>query len=73
MNRGQSIRLSIIETWTSTIVGYGLAVLTQMLVFPLYGLTVPVRGNLQIGAIFTVVSLIRGYVLRRVFNAISRG
>ena len=50
-------------------VGFGVAVLTQMLVFPLFGLRATVRENLAIGVIFTVVSLARSYALRRTFVA----
>ena len=40
--------------------------------FPLFGLEATLRQSLGIGAIFTVVSLVRGYLLRRVFEAIAR-
>jgi hypothetical protein len=48
------------------------AVVTQALVFPLYGLRTSIRQSLAIGAIFTVVSLARSYALRRAFEAIHR-
>ena len=51
-------------------VGYGIAVATQVAVFPLFGLHASLADNLAIGAVFTVVSLARSYVLRRVFNRI---
>ena len=47
------------------VVGYGVAVSTQLLVFPLFGLEATLGENLAIGAIFTVVSLGRSYALRR--------
>lgn len=50
--------------------GYGVAVLTQVTVFPLFGLKTTMRENLAIGAIFTAVSLTRSYVLRRAFETI---
>jgi len=37
-------------------------------VFPMFGLQASLGDNLAIGAIFTVVSLVRSYALRRVFN-----
>jgi len=48
------------------------AVATQMAVFPLFGLavTVTVTENLLIGLIFTVVSIVRSYALRRGFEAL---
>ena len=64
----QSKRWSLIEAVTNTVVGYALAVATQFAVFPLFGLQVGVIENLGLGLIFTVVSVIRGYALRRVFE-----
>ena len=66
----QSRWMSLVEAATNIVVGFGLAVLTQVLVFPLFGLSVSLGENLGIGAVFTVVSLVRSFVLRRVFNAL---
>jgi len=68
----QSKSHSILEAWTNVFVGYGLSLLTQLIVFPLYGMSISIGGNIQIGAIFTVVSLCRGYTLRRLFNRFHR-
>ena len=68
----QSRLMSLVEAVANVAVGYGVAVLTQMVVFPLFGLRTTVPENLAIGANFTVVSLARGYVLRRAFEA-TRG
>jgi len=51
-------------------VGYGVAVTTQVLVFPVFGLQASLADNLPIGAIFTAVSIGRSYLLRRVFEEI---
>ena len=67
----QSRLMSLIEAATNIVVGYGLAVLTQVLVFPLFGLSVSLGENLSIGAVFTVVSLVRSFALRRIFNRLS--
>ena len=67
----QSRWMSLVESATNIVVGYGLAVLTQVLVFPLFGLRVSLGENLGIGAVFTVVSLIRSFALRRIFNRLS--
>ena len=65
----QSRWLSFVEAVTNIVVGFGLAVLTQIIVFPLFGLHASLGENLAIGGIFTALSLIRGYALRRLFNA----
>jgi hypothetical protein len=64
----QSRRLSLLEAMTNVFVGYALAVLTQLIVFPWFGLTASLQDNLAIGAAFVGVSLIRSYALRRVFE-----
>ena len=66
----QTRKMSAIESVANVAVGYGIAVATQVAVFPLFGLHASLADNLAIGAVFTVVSLARSYVLRRVFNRI---
>jgi hypothetical protein len=64
----QSRRQSLIEAIANVVVGYALAVLTQIVVFPWFGLQVPFRDNLAIGAMFVMISLLRSYALRRLFE-----
>ena len=63
--------MSLVESVANIVVGYGVAVITQLLVFPLFGLAASLADNLVIGLIFTIVSLARSYALRRLFNARS--
>lgn len=65
--------MSLVESLANVAVGYGLAVGTQMLVFPLFGLHTTLEQNLTIGAIFTVVSIGRSYCLRRLFEELRMG
>ena len=64
----QSRSMSLLEALTNVVVGYAIAVATQVLMFPLLGLRLSIGDNLLIGAIFTLVSLGRSYLLRRVFE-----
>ena len=64
----QTRKMSAVESVANVAVGYGVAVATQAAVFPLFGLHPSLADNLAIGAVFTVVSLVRSYCLRRVFN-----
>ena len=66
----QSRLMSLVESLANVLVGYVVAVITQMAVFPLFGLAVTVTENLLIGLIFTVVSIVRSYALRRGFEAL---
>ena len=63
----QSRRMSLIEALTNVVVGYLVAVLTQLLVFPAFGLAANFGYNLSLAAIFTAVSITRSYVIRRLF------
>nr|WP_058124258.1 hypothetical protein [Thalassobacter stenotrophicus] len=64
----QSRRQSLIEAVTNVVVGYALAILTQIMVFPWFGLQVSLGDNLAIGALFVMISLLRSYALRRLFE-----
>ena len=66
----QSRRMSLIEAIANVAVGFGVAVATQIAVFPLFGLHASLSENLAIGAIFTGASIARSYALRRLFEAI---
>ena len=66
----QSRAMSLLEAIANVMVGYGVAVATQMLVFPLFGLQMTLVQNLKLGLVFTVVSIARSFTLRRVFEAV---
>ncbi len=66
----QSRRMSFLESLTNVAVGYGVAVTAQIAVFPMFGLEVSLSDNLVIGAIFTGISILRSYTLRRIFEEI---
>ena len=65
----QSRLASFTESIVNIAIGYGVAVASQLAIFPLFGIHIPLSDNLAIGAWFTVISLARSYVVRRVFNA----
>lgn len=60
---------SLIETIINTAIGYLVALASQLIVFPMVGIDVSISTNLEIGAWFTIISVVRGYVIRRWFNA----
>lgn len=67
----QSRAMSLVETVTNVVVGYALAVATQIVVFPRFGIETGLGEQMAIGLAFVGVSLFRGYVLRRVFERIG--
>ena len=66
----QSRRMSLLESIANIVVGYGVAVMTQILVFPLFGMNAGLTDNLEIGFIFSGVSLVRSFALRRAFESL---
>jgi len=64
----QSRRMSFVEAVTNVAVGYVLAVATQVVVFPWFGIAATASEHLAIGLAFVGVSLARGYLLRRLFE-----
>ena len=65
----QSRLMSLVEAITNVVVGYGVAVMTQILIFPVFGLQTSLGQNLAMGGIFTIVSLLRSFALRRFFES----
>ena len=66
----QTRLMSFVESVANVIVGYGVAVVTQILIFPIFGLHTTLVQNLKMGLIFTGVSIVRSFILRRLFEAI---
>ncbi len=64
----QSRTMSLIEAGTNVLVGYAVAVLAQILIFPTFGLHATLAQNLGIGLVFTGLSLVRSFALRRLFE-----
>jgi hypothetical protein len=59
---------SLIESLTNILIGYLTALLSQVLIFPLFNIYVTFQDNILIGLYFTIISLIRSYLVRRYFN-----
>lgn len=66
----QSRTMSLVEAIANVVVGYGIAVVAQIMIFPLFELHTTLAENLQMGAVFTVVSIARSFGLRRLFEVI---
>lgn len=70
--KAQSRTWSIIETLINVGTGFIFAVITQLIIFPLFGVHVTLAANIQMTLIFTIISIIRGYYVRRFFNWLHR-
>lgn len=64
----QSRRHSACESLANTAIGFGVAMAAQIMVFPLFGIRIGIADNAAISVIFTGISIVRGYVVRRAFN-----
>ena len=64
----QSKLQSLIESLINILIGYFTALLSQVLIFPIFDIYVSFQDNLLIGLYFTIISLIRSYLVRRYFN-----
>lgn len=66
----QSRAMSMLEAAANVVVGYVLAIATQIVVFPWFGIEAGLTEHLTIGMTFVLVSLARAYLLRRLFERI---
>jgi hypothetical protein len=67
----QTKRHSIIESIVQTLIGLGTSILIQVVLYPLLGIPVTFSQNLIITGVFFVVSIVRGYLVRRLFNKLK--
>ena len=67
----QSRLMSLVEAVTNVVVGFAVAVATQIVVFPALGLQASLAQNLTLALAFTGVSILRGYALRRLFERLQ--
>lgn len=68
---GQSRRGSALEAVANVAAGVVIAFVANIVILPALGVPVTLSQAAQVSAAFTVVSLIRSYALRRIFNFIG--
>lgn len=64
----QSKKLSIIEAITNTVVGLTTSFCIQLIIYPLLDIPVTLSENVIITLVFFIVSILRGYIIRRIFT-----
>lgn len=64
----QSKKHSLIESITNTLIGFMVSLLIQLIIYPVMGIPVKFSQNIIITLVFTIVSILRGYIVRRIFN-----
>ena len=60
---------SFIEAWVNVLIGFTINYIANLLIFPLFGFHISLLANLYMGLLYTLISVVRSYCIRRWFNA----
>jgi hypothetical protein len=60
--------MSILEVTISTIFGLVTSFIIQLLIYPALNIDVKLNQNIIITFVFFIASILRGYLIRRIFN-----
>ena len=63
----QTRSMSLVESIANTGAGFALSLLIQISLFSLMSIETTTTQNLLMSGVFTVASLVRGYLMRRLF------
>jgi len=63
----QTRRMSLVESIANTAAGFALSLLIQLCLFSWMSIETTTTQNLTMSGVFTLASLVRGYLMRRVF------
>ena len=61
---------SFIESIANVIIGFLINFIANIYILPLFGFNITISQSIQIGLIFTLISIIRSYLIRRWFNKV---
>lgn len=68
----QTRTMSFVESWVNILVGYTVNFTANMIILPMFGFDIKIGQNIIIGLLYTIISLVRSYCIRRVFNGKER-
>lgn len=66
----QTKKHSLIESIVNIVAGYFVALVSQIMIFPMFNIHIPLSDNILIGLWFTGISIIRSFTLRRIFTGL---
>ncbi len=70
----QTVNGSLTEAWANIAIGFSVNYTANLLILPFFGFhTLTAGKNFEIGLLYTGISLVRSYVLRRWFNSLKFG
>ena len=64
----QTRKGSLAEALINVLIGYGINLTANALIFPLFGWHISLRQNIALGVFYTFISIVRSYCIRRWFN-----
>lgn len=64
----QTRRESIIESWVNIIIGFSINFVANLFLLPLVEARLTPGSNFMLGWIYTAISMMRSYAIRRFFN-----
>lgn len=64
----QSRQHSLLEACIGTAIGFIVALISQVLIFPVFDIHTSMESDLLIAGFFTLISIGRSYFVRRLFN-----
>lgn len=59
---------SLLESFTNILIGFTVATISNFIVLSMFGYNVTASDSILIAIVFTIISLVRSYMIRRVFN-----
>ena len=65
---GQGKKGSLVESVVQVLTGWGVAIITQLIVYPLMGIAVSIMQNINLSLIFIAVGFVKQYYVRRLFE-----
>ena len=68
----QTKKKSMIESFVQTVIGLATSILIQITIYPMMGIPVTFSQNLIITLVFFLVSIVRGYIVRRIFEKLKK-
>ena len=64
----QNKKQSLVEAVSGTLIGLVFSFCAQIVIYPAMGVPITIKQNVQITFIFFCISIVRGYLVRRLFN-----
>jgi hypothetical protein len=63
--------MSMIEVATNILIGLVVSFISQVVIFKIYDIHISVVQNVEITLWFTIISIVRSYLVRRLFNSMK--